>query len=572
MTAVAANETPPRARRPVGLPGLGFGWIAIIALAARGLHLWQTRGQPVSAVLLGDAHAYDAWARGIAAGDWLGDEVFYQSPLYPYWLAVVYRLTGGSVTAVRVIQSGLGAASCVMLAEAARRFFSRRVGWVAGLILAVYPTAVFFDGILQKASLDMFLTTLLLLLVARASPRGGPRAWFAIGLVLGALALNRENALVLFVPLTLWAVWLGHDAPAPSSAARAGSLAWTRSWACCALGCALVLAPVAIRNRLVGGELEVTTSQLGPNFFIGNHAGASGRYEPLRWGRGDAEYERSDATELAEKALGRDLSPGEVSRYWLDRGLQYVRSQPLDWLRLIGRKALLLVNWVEITDTEDQYTWAEHSWVLSSTLAFLHMGVVLPLAAAGIVVSLPSLRRIWILHAFLLSYAASVLLFFVTARYRYPLLPLLILFAAVAVAQPWRELGRRDFRTVAIALVAAITAGLVANRRIVDPGTMRATTLINLGTELALRGDKGGAAQDFRRAIQFAPDLGEAQFNLGLALIDLDRLDEAVAPLRRAAELMPDAPAPRQALRWIQNQKTKRAGTSGATRVPESEH
>jgi hypothetical protein len=73
-------------------------------------------------------------------------------------------------------------------------------------------------------------------------------------------------------------------------------------------GLAGALLPVAFRNWWVGGEFHLTTSQLGPNLYIGNHPGAPGGYEPLRPGRGSAEFERQDATELAEQALGRRLA------------------------------------------------------------------------------------------------------------------------------------------------------------------------------------------------------------------------------------------------------------------------
>ena len=36
--------------------------------------------------LVVDPEYYDAWARQIAAGDWLGDRAFYMDPLYPYVL------------------------------------------------------------------------------------------------------------------------------------------------------------------------------------------------------------------------------------------------------------------------------------------------------------------------------------------------------------------------------------------------------------------------------------------------------------------------------------------------------
>ena len=43
--------------------------------------------------------------------------------------------------------------------------------------------------------------------------------------------------------------------------------------------------------------------------------------------------------------------------------------------------------------------------------------------------------QLWILYAMLVAYAASVALFYVFARYRYPLVPLLVLFAAAGIVE-----------------------------------------------------------------------------------------------------------------------------------------
>ena len=75
---------------------------------------------------------------------------------------------------------------------------------------------------------------------------------------------------------------------------------------------------------VVGGGFYVTTSQFGPNFYLGNNAHADGTAQSLRVGRGSAEYERQDAVELAEHALGRRLTPAEVSQYWTDRALTFM--------------------------------------------------------------------------------------------------------------------------------------------------------------------------------------------------------------------------------------------------------
>src|SRR5205814_5747415 len=145
-------------------------------------------------------------------------------------------------------------------------------------------------------------------------------------------------------------------------------------------GLALVLVPVAARNAYVGGGFYVTTSQAGPNFYIGNNPRADGTYQSLRFGRGAPEYERQDATELAEHDLGRRLTPGEVSGYWTGRAFDFIASQPGAWLKLTVRKAALLVNAAEAVDTEDQESHAEWSRPLRVLGPFTHFGVLVPLA------------------------------------------------------------------------------------------------------------------------------------------------------------------------------------------------
>ncbi len=59
-----------------------------------------------------------------------------------------------------------------------------------------------------------------------------------------------------------------------------------------------------------------------------------------------------------------------------------------------------------------------------------HFGLLVPLAVLGVIVTWPDRRRLWILYALTLTYALSVVMFYVFARYRYPLVPFLLLFAA----------------------------------------------------------------------------------------------------------------------------------------------
>jgi Dolichyl-phosphate-mannose-protein mannosyltransferase len=159
------DETQPR-------PELVEGrWAAVgvgsIALVVRLLHIWQLRAAPFFTALMGDSHGYDEWAQRIAGGDWLGRDVFYQAPLYPYLLGVIYTIAGHSLLIVRIVQALIGSASCVLLTFAGARLFSPRVGLAAGVMLALYAPAIFFDGLLQKSTLDVFFVCLALWLMSR---------------------------------------------------------------------------------------------------------------------------------------------------------------------------------------------------------------------------------------------------------------------------------------------------------------------------------------------------------------------------------------------------------------------
>jgi tetratricopeptide (TPR) repeat protein len=536
--------------------------IFAVALAVRLLHVWLLRRSPFFEALLGDARGYDEWARRIAGGEWIGTDVFYQAPLYPYFLGVIYKVFGHSLLMVRVIQAIMGAGSCALLAVAGYRFFSRRVGIIAGFALAVYAPAIFFDALLQKSVLDLFFISLSLALIGGLvdDPRV-PARWFGLGLAMGGLSLTRENALVFVVVILAWALLRrdpieaaydsnrakrtrtkGAGAGPPGPNARALPAGRLRIAALFVAGLAVVLLPVAVRNYAVGGGFYLTTSQFGPNFFIGNNPQADGTYSSLRFGRGAPEYERTDATELAEHALGRTLSPAEVSSYWTDRALDFITGRPGDWLRLVGRKVLLLVNATEMLDTEAQESHAEWSWPLRIGGIFGHFGLLTPLAVIGLALCWRDRRRLAVLYVMLGVYALSVVMFYVFARYRLPLVPMLLLFAAAGLAALPAWIRRPSRATLAGLAAAVVATAVVCNWPVLSKPLMMAITETNLAVALQAEGRIDEAEAHYERAIQLQPDYAPAYNNLGVMQRAAGRVDEAIATYERALLLKGDYP------------------------------
>jgi tetratricopeptide (TPR) repeat protein len=544
-------------------------WIGAAALAVRLIHLAELRATPLFSVPIGDGWEYDLWAQRIAAGDWLGSEAFYQSPLYPYFLGSIYTVAGHSLMAVRAIQAVLGALACILLAFAGRSFFGARAGLVAAGMLALYPFAIFSDGLIQKSSLDLFLIAALLAQLAVFKESNKSIGLAGSGAALALLTLNRETTRLLYPVIVLWLLFYFRDRP------RFARLSQVVVFTC---AMAVVVVPVGFRNYAVSGEFLLSTWQLGPNFYIGNNPSARGYYEPLVPGGGSAEREREDATRLAQEALGRPLSGPEISDYWLSRAFDFIHSEPLAWLRQLAVKTMLTFNTREISDSESIDAYAEYSSVLKA-LRWFGFGILLPLAAAGAWLTRTSWKQLTLLYGFFVALALAVIIFYVFARYRYPLVPIAVLFAGAALAEipvvlrhPARAWAPAILAALAVAILCHVPAaseladttffnvgvGLVKSGRTaegvrllekaVERAPDDAAAYYELGGALSTIGDNSRAARAFEAAVRLQPDDWEARTGFGLALTALGRTPDALEHFAHAARLKPGSPAARKNL------------------------
>ena len=531
--------------------------ILALALILRLAHLWAVHDQPFVAGLAMDSQEYDRWAQQIAAGDWLGSRVFFQAPLYPYLLAAVYTLLGHRLALVYLLQILLAVAGCWALYRAGREMDSERTGLAAALLAAVYGPFLFYDVQLLKESLAVTATSFLLWALAAARTRPGLARWLGAGALLGVLALLRENALLL-VPFLLPLAWRGEDRWA-GLARRGGALV---------AGLALALLPVAIRNGIVGGDFLPTSSQGGANFYIGNHAGADGTYQPIVPGKQIPELERKEPARLAEQALGRRLSAGEVSSYWFGKALDWAREHPRDFLRLQLRKLGMFWSWYEWPDAVDYYYVKTVSPPLR--LPLLEFGGAMILALAGIVLDRRRLADFAPALLFALGWMATTVIFFLFARYRLPAVPPLLLLGGVtlaAIPDTWRSRRRQAMGLAAICATAFLLPRLVGfaprmdlvhynlGRLYEEQGRpdeasehYRAAlalnprdflACLNLGNLAARQRDWPVALGFYNQAAALEPRSDDAESNLGGAYLAMRDLAQAEAHLDRALALNP---------------------------------
>ncbi len=540
-------------------------WVLALVLVATAVlrlaHLVAVRDAPFVAQLALDSQEYDRWARAIAAGDWLGSAPFFQAPLYPYLVALVYRFLAAAPVAVYLLQIAVAVLGCWALVRAGEALAGPRAAGATGLLFALYTPFWFYDVQLMKESFAVSAVCLLLFLLLKARSSDRLSLWLAVGLVAAFLALLRENML-LVVPFLLLLTWREKTGKGWMLALRRCGLLL--------LGLSLPLLVVASRNAALGGGFLPTTSQGGVNFWIGNNPLADGTYRPLVPGKQVPGYEREGARILAEQAVGHALAADEVSSYWLRRSLSWARAEPLAFFRLQLAKLGLYWDGYEWPDAVDYY-WMK---TISRPLAFplLEWSAVALLALWGLLLERRRLAAWAPVLIFELGWMLSVVAFFVFSRYRLPAVPGLLLLAAIPVARAVEAFSKGERRKsgvmwagVAILWLAPHLPGYAprlelvefnlgrlaeergdlpaaaahyANTLAADPQNLSAT--LNLGNLAARAGDYATARVRFERAVALAPDSDDAHANLGGALLAAGDLPAAERELARALELNPE--------------------------------
>ena len=249
-------------------------------------HLLAVRDAPFVGQLALDSQEYDRWARAIAAGDWLGSAPFFQAPLYPYLVALVYRfvpLAAAAPLAVYLLQIAVAVVGCWALVRAGEALAGPRAAGATGLLFALYTPFWFYDVQLMKESFAVSAVCLLLLLLVKARALDRSVLWFSVGLVAAFLALLRENML-LVVPFLLLLTWREKTGKEWLWALRRCGLLL--------LGLSLPLLVVAARNAALGGGFLPTAPIarwcLGSRFLPTSAKGrgfSPSRRSGIRWRR-----------------------------------------------------------------------------------------------------------------------------------------------------------------------------------------------------------------------------------------------------------------------------------------------
>ncbi len=491
--------------------------IVLASLALRFLYHFEMRGNILVEHLQLDEQFHDRWARSIAAGNLIGEGVFFRAPLYPYILGLFYFVFGNIPEIPRIAQHLLGSLMVFLTYLLGRSLFGKRTAIIASLMCTLYSVVIYFEGRILFDFLVTFLMLLWLTLVATPDPKHAWQRQVLFGLLFGLICTLRPPFLPVALILFGYMIW------------KSLKTGMRLSRSSLPLVCSFLL-PILIvtaHNILVGKDFVLLASQGGINFYIGNNGLSDGYTSSVPEAGGPA-WETRHVEYIVERDLGRTPKPSEVSGYWYAKGFDFIRSNPGDFIRLTLRKVYLFWSHIEIANNQSYY-WYEQS---STLLRVLPVGfwLVGPLGLAGAVLAW-TVPRARVLLLFLLIYFLVTISFFVCDRFRLPVIPPLCLLAGYTTHQALTWFRAKSWSSLTLTVILIAAAGIFVNTNAfhVQPhaGSGGADEVRALASLEA--GNFAMAAELFGRVGTLDKTNSGARVNQGIAFWQMGRMQEAAA-------------------------------------------
>ena len=408
-----------------------------------------------------DAADYDRLARSLAEGrgytNTRGEPTSWRPPLYPAFVATIYRVAGGSVEAVRLVQVLVDLGTVVLGYQLGTVLFGALAGRIAGLLIAVNVSTISASSrLLSETLFTMLLMAGVVVAVEWWRAVRADRRSAAIALGMGAGALVGAGTLcrgvLLLYPLCLIGVAMLHGGVFPASRKRSTSAAATSARGlflgsgALLLGFALIVMPWTVRNYRVHGALVPVATQVGVALY-------SAYNPPDGWIFG---MDTQDET----VAAARRLPEVEASAMLTKAAVGSMLSSPQRTLRLEALKVVYF--WVPVDwEILPVYGAVNPTYLFVGLWALVYVGLWLTQTRSGRRDEM-STWPAWLPIAYLFVMAMVVQ---GTPRYRLPCEPLLALFAAAALAVVGREVSRKTM----VALVSGTLGGVVVAQVLAGP-------------------------------------------------------------------------------------------------------
>lgn len=511
------------------------GLIFFLALGVRLFYFFSIKDDPLITVPILDAKLYLDWAQSILRLE--PQKAFFTEPGYAYLLALILKLFNNSYLPLLYLQIVLGSLAPVLIYFTSLKLFKNKIiSLVTGLIYAFLRPAIFYDLLLLKNSLEIFLITLFCFLLLYWWQKRDYKRYFVLGLLIGLTALVRANIFYTFPFLALAIIW-----PLKKINKEKIILA-----SLLILGGILPILPVTWHNWQASHSLILINWSGGPNLYIGNWPEAEGGLKPPEFVGVDPEKEGEDWQKATKMYLQKDPSPAQVNSFWLKKTLLTILKDPGFFLKITGKKTILFLGRGMVTDN---YRF-EYAYLLAPWLKYLIPFYFLALfGLLGLFLSFfdkDLKQKLKPLIVIFVSYTGLLILTHIAERYRLSMAPLLAIF----IAYFFHWLGKILKNPDPIKLISLLlTVPLLFMLAFVSKTQMSLADCTNsFGAEFEDEEQMDKARQYFEKGLQYDPQHIPSMQNLAKIYLVGGNFDQAIDLYRRILQVNPAEDSRRLAL------------------------
>jgi 4-amino-4-deoxy-L-arabinose transferase-like glycosyltransferase len=388
-----------------------------------------------------DCRAYDEVGRHLAEGHGFvggfgGDTLFWPQvhqpdapeigigPIYPAFLAAIYRVFGHEFLWVRVAQALIAALALVPLFALVDRVLGRAAALGGCVLVALYPAFIVYSGFVLTESLSTAMLIATMWALHRAWTRGTPAWWMFAGAMMALATLLRAEFVVVLGAAALLTLW------------RQPTRRTVLALLLVSATAAATMAPWTIRNYRLFHRFILVSAHDGDTLWIS----VKGWRE---WRFGDPELQ----------SLVRGLSYLEESDALKRAALREIADHPLrfGWTRLKRFPDLWLTghtsNVTGVTDSFQTY-WQRGAYGavgVKGVLLALNVGLIgLGLAGGVRAATSGALSRpdVLLLATPIVCISIVHFVLFAAPRYQIPIMPFVLAFAAWMGQQAFESAGR----------------------------------------------------------------------------------------------------------------------------------
>jgi len=244
-------------------------------------------------------------AHGLGYVTAAGKPTAFRPPGYPFFISLIYRITGDSLFAAKVSNAVLSTLTCLFTYILADRVFGKKIAMIAALVIGFLPSHILYTSLL--ATENLFTPVLLASSVCFLMYLQDNRNIYLLlsGVLLGISSLVRPTSLLLPGTWFIFMLWKKYSLKRSLAVITALSAMIV-----------VTMSPWIIRNAIVMKAFIPVATEGGVGFFCGYNEKADGHYDPY-------------ARRLVDK-IGDERGLNEVERDKLAYKLafEFIRRHP----------------------------------------------------------------------------------------------------------------------------------------------------------------------------------------------------------------------------------------------------